>query len=612
MKLTLKNFFFALTLLIPVLVHSQTYVVIDTELKTCKTKVGSANSEGEIIDPRQTDNLFKEKVSAQRTDYWGNATWSGTCSLIEISDYSLYLNANNVQWGMTLYIPKTIEKIGINPFQNFSRHYTKISISDLEAWCRIQLADDSSNPCSISGNLYLNEELIENLEIPESITTLKPYAFSYCSSIKSIKFPENIIGLGKGAFYENTSLTNVTIPNTVTEIGNSVFESCKNLEEAILPENENVSYGTSIFARSGISKIKIPSNMKIIPEETFIYCQQLTQIDIPEGVTSIGNKAFESSGLNSITLPTSVTTIGRRAFADCDNLKEVNIGNGVKEIELYAFYSCPSLTNVCIGKSVNTIKENAFNNANLRIVTSLNPAPPTITATTFNSETTDKGILLVPEASIQLYRLSPYWTDFTRIEAIPNSGSGGSNDQNGESIFNVKIDKYIYMSIDEEQNYTTYLPTGVSASSWESTDDDIVEVTKRGKAEAYEYGNVIVKALDSNDETVLTLGVFVCPTVKIHYGAEKTYEHHVIYNSTPTVYIAAPENYEIVSITHDGVDITEEVLNNDGNYQPNSPVTDNSVINVTLESTLDAADLNGDGIIDVSDLNWLLERMMNQ
>ena len=143
------------------------------------------------------------------------------------------------------------------------------------------------------------------------------------------------------------------------------------------------------------------------------------------------------------------------------------------------------------------------------------------------------------------------------------------------------------------------------------TDDDVVEVTKRGKAEAYEYGNVIVRALDSDGVTLITLGVFVCPTVSIQYGSGKSYEHHVIYNSTPSLYIAAPEGYEINTVSHDGKDVTETVNANDGNYTPASPITDNTVISVNLNSTAIPGDLNGDGMVDTSDLNRLLELMMN-
>lgn len=614
MKRFFKCFFFALILLIPNLVRSQTYVVIDTELKTCKTKEGSAYSPGEIINPYQKDNLFSEKVLAKRTDYYGNVLWSGSCSLIEIPDYSLYINSNNVQWNMTLYIPKTIEKIGIDPFQNFSRHYTKISYAgDLEAWCKIQMSSTSSNPCSIAGDLYLNGELLKDLEVPETITALNRCAFSYCSSLENVKLHSNVTTLGNYCFSDCTNLINIEFSdNPDFFYGNYIFDGCTSLSHIQIPTNmKQIPDGTF----SGCRNLKevVFNNISSIGEKAFYLCKLLENVDLPESLVELGKYCFSSSGLTTIDIPTNVEYIGEWAFFDCKNLSEVKIGNGVKELKKYAFYNCPSLTTVTVGKSVSTIEDNVFNHGNLRVVTSLNPTPPTITNTTFNSETTEKGVLLVPEESLSLYKLSPYWMDFQRIEAIPNiGGNSGSGDQNGESIFNVKIDKYIYMTIDEEQSFSNYLPSGATASSWESSDDDIVEVTKKGKAEAYEYGNVIVRALDSDGATLLTLGVFVCPTVSIEYSTgNSSYQHHVIYNTSPTLYIAPPEDYEIASVSHDGEDITEDVLNNDGFYTTSNPITDNTVISVTLNPTKDPADLNGDGTVDVVDMNILIERMMN-
>jgi hypothetical protein len=47
-------------------------------------------------------------------------------------------------------------------------------------------------------------------------------------------------------------------------------------------------------------------------------------VTIPNGVTSIGNRAFiYCSGLSSVTIPSSVTTIGKYAFMACNNLYDV-------------------------------------------------------------------------------------------------------------------------------------------------------------------------------------------------------------------------------------------------------------------------------------------------
>ena len=49
---------------------------------------------------------------------------------------------------------------------------------------------------------------------------------------------------------------------------------------------------------------------------------------IPDGVTSIGEKAFSGCySLTSITIPDSVTSIGDEAFKYCDSLTSINVAS---------------------------------------------------------------------------------------------------------------------------------------------------------------------------------------------------------------------------------------------------------------------------------------------
>ena len=55
-------------------------------------------------------------------------------------------------------------------------------------------------------------------------------------------------------------------------------------------------------------------------------CDNLTKIEIPDSVTSIGERAFSfCNGLTSIDIPASVTSIGEEAFVYCDNLLSINV-----------------------------------------------------------------------------------------------------------------------------------------------------------------------------------------------------------------------------------------------------------------------------------------------
>ena len=68
-------------------------------------------------------------------------------------------------------------------------------------------------------------------------------------------------------------------------------------------------------------------------------------IDIPQSVTSIGNRAFNNcDALTSISISDCVTSIGDEAFYNCSSLSSVNIGNGIKSLGERAFRECYALT----------------------------------------------------------------------------------------------------------------------------------------------------------------------------------------------------------------------------------------------------------------------------
>ena len=106
-------------------------------------------------------------------------------------------------------IPNSVTSIGNYAF-NGCYGLTEVNITDLSAWCKINFGSYDANPLYYAEKLKLNGTEIKDLVIPNDITEIKDYAFSYC-----------------------TGLTSVTIPNSVTSIGEEAFEYCFDLETIV-------------------------------------------------------------------------------------------------------------------------------------------------------------------------------------------------------------------------------------------------------------------------------------------------------------------------------------------------------------------------------------------
>ena len=194
---------------------------------------------------------------------------------------------------------------------------------------------------------YSKSDEIMMVTINKGVTSIGDYAFSNCSSLKSINIPDSVTSIGNNAFLFCSSLNNITIPNSVTSIGNCAFDYCTSLTSISIPENVT-SIGDYAFAYcTSLTSISMPENITSISDWMFLSCSSLRSITIPDSVTSIGNSVFSScTSLESISISNSVTSIGNSAFDLCTSLTSISISENITSIGKNAFFSCRSLTSI--------------------------------------------------------------------------------------------------------------------------------------------------------------------------------------------------------------------------------------------------------------------------
>ncbi len=274
----------------------------------------------------------------------------------------------------SIEIPDSVTYIGFNAFASCDS-LTGVYISSVEAWCNISFGEDPTNPLSFglsnplyyAKNLYLNNELVTELEIPKTVTEIKEGAFFSCDGLTSVVIGEGVTCIGNRAFLFCDNLTSITIPDSVTYIGFNAFTGCSsstyNVKDnlAYLGNEQNPYLYLEYVVDKSITSATIDSACKLIGNAAFRNCDSLTNIEIPDSVSSIGESAFDyCDNLASVTIGGSVTSIGDFAFSQCRSLTSIEIPDNVTSIGNHAFFYCDSLTNIEIPDSVMSIGGQAF------------------------------------------------------------------------------------------------------------------------------------------------------------------------------------------------------------------------------------------------------------
>ena len=318
-------------------------------------------------------------------------------------------------------------------------YYTTYPTGDLVIPATVTYNDVTYNVTSIGNNAFQNCTGLTSVTIPNGVTSIGPNAFEYCTGLTSVTIPNGVTLIGAHAFECCTDLTSVTIPNSVTSIGYDAFQNCTGLTSVTIPNSvTTIGYDAFLNVRhieyygSATGSPWGAYSMNGVIDGDFVYYDEsrtkliaylgtAMEVTIPNGVTSIGNRAFyRCSSLTSVTIPDGVTRIGYDAFQNCTGLTSVTIPNSVTTIGSSAFYGCSSLTSVTIGSGVTSIDYGAFQNCSgLTSITTYAELPPTLGDNAFDRVPYNINVY-VPCGKQPLYLAR--WTHFSNFIEMCNSG----------------------------------------------------------------------------------------------------------------------------------------------------------------------------------------------
>ena len=510
---------------------------------------------------------------------------------------------------------------------------------------------------TIGTDAFSSNRYTGSLVIPNSVKTIGEGAFSYCLTFTgTIIIGDGVENIYAGAFESCTGITSVYIGKSVKNIGTlpsgsfrsdpgDVFRNCTNLQSVICAPNipptmSHQQYGWNF----GFSSNSTFTQAKLY----------LTNGSLNSYKTADEWKNFKS-----------ITTID--ANATSLSIDKTSLSLNLNESDVICATATPYYTWDEVSWSVNPTGIVSIENDHNELseagalaylkVTGKQGGKATITATCGNYTATCEVEVNVPVSGISLNKPSLSMTvgdNETLIATLQPTGATGDVEwsvspdgivsvdngvvtalASGQAVVTAKCGDYsaacnvtvtdnevddpttpgvspsditatVLMVPDEDRDFSALLPAGVSVSSWESTDEDIAEVNKRGRVDAWEFGRCYIMAKDADGKNLAVYELFVCPTVTVEHGSGAIYSHHVVYNSAPTLSLKAGDGYRIAGATHGKKDIYDEIMANDGKYVPAEPITSNSVLNLALEKTDNGPTTGADAVLNDPNIRILV------
>ena len=236
-------------------------------------------------------------------------------------------------------------------------------LENISSWFCIEFGNKDANPVYYSNHFYVQNEVVEEITAPESITEVKNHAF-YNSSIKKISFGLKIETIKSNAFSRCWDLQTVDMSAcfNLKAIEGYAFSNCTAVSTVHIPSIEVwsvVDFASTPLAVGGLKNLllqgrlletlEFPAVVDGVARQAFMNCKSLKKIIFNKNIQGLGYSAFENcQNLQEVVFDKNgeLKIIGQDAFRNCDSLVEISFPASLQRMKLDSFDGCDNLKTV--------------------------------------------------------------------------------------------------------------------------------------------------------------------------------------------------------------------------------------------------------------------------
>ena len=307
---------------------------------------------------------------------------------------------------------------------------------------------------------------LKNLTLGVNVGVIDKYMFSYCTGLEEVYLPDNITSVGLWGFRGCSSLKSVRFSKKLSQVSDYGFSECTSLDNVVFP-----------------------TSMTSIADNSFSNCTSLKKLDLGNSLNIIGPSAFENdSALDGIVIPETLYGLGVRSFANCTSLPYVEI-RAITSVGKQAFQGCTGLQWISLSDKTTSLGEDSFAECpKIGYVKSYAEFPPEGLVNFVESVPAD-GTLFVPQNSIDYYATSPTWENWKNIRPLNDDILASSLTIN-LPVANAKVGNTVQLT-------ATVGPSDASNKQveWTSSSEAIATVDENGLVTALSIGETVITAM---------------------------------------------------------------------------------------------------------------------